>query len=105
MGRATEIDNDDAAGMQGESRVFGVPVGRLGWFASLLIGTAIGAMMFFAGTFLGIVGILIYNSVAHGSVDFADSYKFVGLPLGTVAGVVALGYLGGVWVKGKLRKA
>jgi hypothetical protein len=83
--------------------VFGIPVGRLGWFASLLIGTAIGAMMFAAGTFLGIMSILIYNSVAHGSVDFADSYKYVGLPLGALSGAVALGFLGVVWVKRKLR--
>ena len=103
MGRVSELDNDATAGGQGESTIFGIPVGRLGGFSTLLIGTAIGAMMFFAGTFLGIMGILIYNIAAHGSVDFADSYKYVGLPLGAVFGTVALGYLGTVWVKRKLR--
>jgi hypothetical protein len=104
MGRATEIDNRTLPGEPGEARVFGVPVGQLGWFASLLIGTATGFMVFFAGTFLGILGILIYNSAMHGTVDFSDSYKFVGIPLGAVAMVIALGFLGAVWVKRKLRK-
>jgi hypothetical protein len=103
MGHVSEVDNRTLRGEPQETRVFGVPVGQLGWFASLLIGTAIGAMAFFIGTFLGIVGILFYNTAAHGSVDFADSYKLVGLPLGAVVAVLALGFLGTVWVKRKLR--
>ena len=46
----------------GPGTLFGVPIGDLGWFASLLMGTATGFAAFFAGTFLGIVGIMIYNS-------------------------------------------
>jgi hypothetical protein len=74
-------------------------VGGLGWFASLLIGTAAGFAAFFAATFCGIFGILIYNSTAHHAVDFAVSYRLIGLPVGSVVLVLALGYLGTLWVR------
>jgi hypothetical protein len=104
MGRATEIDNRAVGNVSGAGRVFGIPLGELGWFASLLIGLTTGMIVFFGSTFLGIAGILIYNSTTHSTVDFADSYKFVGLPLGATAMVLALGFLGTLWVKRVFRK-
>jgi hypothetical protein len=74
-------------------------VGDLGWFASLLIGTAAGFAAFFAATFCGIFGILIYNSLTHHAVDYAVSYRLVGLPVGVVTLVLAYAYLGTLWVK------
>jgi hypothetical protein len=103
MGRATEIDNATAAENPGQGRLFGIPLGELGLFSSLLIGTATGFMAFFAATFLGIVGILVYNTATHAAVDFAYSYRRVGLPVGIVALVLSLGYLGTLWIKRKLR--
>jgi len=88
----------------GAGYIFGVPVGGMGWFASLLMGVASGFMAFFAATFLAIVAVLFYNSVWHGSVDFAATYRVVGLPVGLVVMVLALGYLGTLWVKRMLRK-
>jgi hypothetical protein len=74
-------------------------VGGLGWFASLLIGTAAGFAAFFAATFCGIFGILIYNTATHHAVDYAMSYRLIGLPVGSVVLVLALGYLGAQWVR------
>jgi hypothetical protein len=88
----------------GAGYLFGVPVGDLGWFASLLMGVAAGFAAFFAATFCGIFGILIWNSATHGAVDFAQSYRVVGLPAGVVVMTVALGYLGTMWVRRMLRK-
>jgi hypothetical protein len=105
MGRATEIDNANGAGSGGDGRLFGIPLGELGWFASLLMGTAAGFAAFFAGTFLGIVGILVYNTATHGAVDFAYSYRRVGLPVGVGVMVLSLGYLGTLWVKRLLRRS
>jgi hypothetical protein len=79
-------------------------VGGLGWFASLLIGTAAGFAAFFAATFCGIFGILIYNSTTHHAVDFAVSYRLIGLPVGLVVLVLALGYQGTLWVRGLGRR-
>jgi hypothetical protein len=89
----------------GNGYLFGVPVGDLGWFASLLMGTAAGFAAFFAATFCGIFAILIYNSTTHGSLDYALSYRAVGLPAGLLVLVLALGYLGTLWVRRMLRKA
>ncbi len=84
---------------------FGVPIGDLGWFGSLLIGVASGFMAFFAATFCGIVTILIYNSAFHGHVDFTASYRWVGLPVGLVVLVGALSYLGTLWMKRITRRS
>jgi len=83
----------------GAGTLFGVPIGDLGWFASLLMGTATGFAAFFAATFLGIAGILVYNSSTHRNIDFAYSYLRVGLPVGLLALVAALSYLGTLWVR------
>jgi hypothetical protein len=89
----------------GAGYVLGAPVGDLGWFASLLMGTAAGFAAFFAATFCGIISILIYNSAGHHAVDFALSYKRVGLPVGLVVLTVSLSYLGTLWVRRQIRKS
>jgi uncharacterized membrane protein YphA (DoxX/SURF4 family) len=78
--------------------LFGVPIGELGWFASLLIGAALGFCAFFLATFAGIVSIMIYNSVTHANVDLADSYMRGGIPAGVIVLLLAWGYLGKLWV-------
>ena len=85
--------------------LFGVPVGDFGWFASLLIGLASGFMAFFASTFCAIIFILIYNTAAHATIDFALSYRRVGFPIGILVMVVALSYLGMLWFKRILRRS
>jgi hypothetical protein len=80
-------------------------MGDLGWFASLLMSFALGFAAFFAATFCAIFGILFYNTATHHAVDFAFTYTRVGLPVGVVALIVSLGYLGTLWFRRKLRKA
>jgi hypothetical protein len=89
----------------GTGYVLGAPVGDLGWFASLLMGTAAGFAAFFAATFCAIISILIYNSVTHHAVDFALSYRRVGLPVGVVVLAVSLSYLGTLWVRRQIRRS
>ncbi len=84
--------------------VFGTPVGDLGWFASLLIGLATGMVAFFSATFLGIVALLILLSTGH-KVDMAQSYRLFGFPVGVVVMVLALSYMGMLWVKRITRKS
>ena len=83
--------------------LFGVPLGDLGWFGTLLISLASGFFAFFASTFCAILFILIYNSATHASIDFALSYRRVGFPIGVVVLVMALAYLGTLWLKRILR--
>lgn len=89
----------------GRGYLFGVPIGELGWFAMLLMGTAAGFAAFFAGTFCGIFGIMIVNAATHRGIDFAMSYRRVGLPLGLLVLAGAYGVLGTMWVRRMLRKA
>ena len=84
--------------------VFGVPLGSLGWFASLLMAVASGFVAFFAATFCAIVFILIHNSAARRQIDFALSYRRVGLPIGLVVLALALCTLATLWLRRILRR-
>ena len=84
--------------------VFGAPVHKLGIFASLIMGLAIGFMGFFAATFVGIVVVMVMISSGH-PADYTISYRLIGLPVGITLGVASLLYLGTFWAKRILRKA
>jgi TRAP-type C4-dicarboxylate transport system permease small subunit len=83
-------------------RIFGIPYGDFGLFATLLISVALGFMTFFAVTFVSIFGILIFNATTHHAVDLSHGYKYVALPAGCVVLVVALVTLGSVWLRRRL---
>jgi len=82
-----------------------VPLRDLGWFGSLLISLASGFLAFFASTFCAIFVILISNSTSHRNIDFGISYRDIGLPIGLIVLVIALGYLGTLWLKRILRRS
>jgi TRAP-type C4-dicarboxylate transport system permease small subunit len=83
-------------------KVFGVPLGDLGLFSSLLIAVAFGFLVFFATCFVAIFSLLFYNSAGHHTVDMADSYRYVAFPAGLVALSIALVVLLGFWVRRKV---
>jgi uncharacterized membrane protein YphA (DoxX/SURF4 family) len=89
---------------QSAATLFGIPIGELGWFASLLMGAATGFAAFFAATFLGIFSILLVNSVGHRSLDFALSYRRVGFPVGLVVLGTAWSYLGTLWLRRQMSR-
>ena len=84
--------------------LFGVPVGDLGWFATLLTSFASGFLAFFFATFCAILALLVLNGAGH-KLDYALTYRRVGLPIGIVVGVLVLGYLGTLWVRRQIRRA
>ena len=104
MAQVSQHGRSVSSRKSGPGYLFGVPLGDLGWFTSLLMSFALGFAAFFATTFFAIFGVLIYNTVMHHAVDFALTYKRVGLPVGLLVLVVALGYLGTLWVRRQLRK-
>jgi hypothetical protein len=98
---------NDVARARQDGELFGIPLGDLGWFQSLLMGVATGMAAFFLTTFLAIVVLLVYILVTGkpaGAVDFALTYKAVGLPVGLVVMASALGFLGVQWAKRMARK-
>lgn len=88
-----------------DGMLLGIPLGELGWFQTLLMSFATGFAAFFAATFLGIMGLLVYMMATGKHPDFSLSYRDAGLPAGLVVLAVALAYLGSLWVRRKLRKA
>lgn len=84
--------------------VLGIPLGDLGWFQSLLIGTATGMAAFFLSTFLAIMSFLVYLMVSHHQPDFARTYRDVGLPIGATVMAISDAYLAYLWVRRKARR-
>jgi len=105
MTQASQRESSASPRTVGAGYLFGVPLGDLGWFTTLLMSFALGFAAFFAATFCAIIGILFYNTATHHAVDFALTYKRVGLPMGLLVLVVALGYLGSLWVRRQFRRA
>ncbi len=89
----------------GGGYLFGVPLGDLGWFASLLMSFALGFAAFFAATFCAIVAVLFWNTATHHAIDFALTYIRVGLPAGILVLLASLAYLGTLWFRRQLRKS
>ena len=51
---------NDVARARREGVLLGIPLGDLGWFQSLLMGTAAGFAAFFGVTFVSIISLLVY---------------------------------------------
>lgn len=100
----TQASQETAGQPPQKGTLFGIPMSDLGWFASLLIGLAAGFIAFFATTFLGIIGILLYNTATHHSVDLSLSYRWGGLSAGSLVLLAAWSYLGTQWVRRITRK-
>jgi hypothetical protein len=83
--------------------LFGVPVKDLGLFATVLMGTATGFLAFFFATFLAIVfGLFVVT--AGKKFDFSATYTYVGLPVGLLVLVLALAYLGMLWIRRQITR-
>ena len=80
---------------------FGIPLGDLGAFTSLLMALALGFISFFLFTFLGIIGLSIYNHMGH-HVDLGASYKYFALPAGCVVLLASLVFFAVLWMRRKV---
>jgi ABC-type nickel/cobalt efflux system permease component RcnA len=85
-------------------KVFGFPLEGFSLFQSLLMALAAAFLTFFATTFLAIVVLLVWNVLGGHTVNFADTYRYVGFPAGVLVLVVALPVFGVLWVRAKIRK-
>jgi hypothetical protein len=88
----------------GGKSVFGFPLEGFGLFSSLLLSFASAFFTFFASTCIAIFSLLAWNVIGRHSVDYADTYRYVGLPAGLVVLAIALPFFFTLWVRAKLRK-
>ena len=86
-----------------EGTLLGIPFGDLGWFQSVVIAIATGFIAFFLVTFVSIVSLLVYTAMGHANVDFAVSYKRIGLPVGLVVFAAASCFLAFQYARRTLR--
>jgi len=88
----------------GGGKVLGFPLEGFGLFTSLLLTLAAAFFTFFASTTIAIFTLLGWNLFGHHTVDYADSYRYVGFPAGVVVLVIALPVFGTLWVRAKTRR-
>ena len=85
-------------------KIFGFPLRGFGLFSSILLALASAFFVFFAFTCISIFALLIWNFGGHHSVDYADSYRYVGFPAGMIVLVLALPFFLVLWVRAKFLK-
>jgi hypothetical protein len=86
------------------SRVFGFPLEGFSLFQSLLLAVASAFFTFFATTCIAIFSLLAWNLLGRHSVNYADTYRFVGFPAGVLVLILALPFFLALWVKAKVHK-
>ena len=89
---------------RGGGRVLGFPLEGFGLFTSLLLSLASAFFTFFASTCIAIFSLLGWNIFGHHTVNYADSYRYVGFPAGVLVLLVALPVFGTLWVRAKIRR-
>jgi hypothetical protein len=62
----------------------------LDFFTSLLLAVAAAFFTFFASTCIAIFALLAWNQIGHHTVNYADTYLYVGFPLGVLVLIVAV---------------
>ena len=87
----------------GGGTVFGFPLKGFGLVSGLLLAFASAFFTFFASTCVAIFALLAWNLIGGHTVNYADSYLYVGFPAGVVVLAVALPLFGTLWVRAKLR--
>jgi hypothetical protein len=83
----------DLARARRDGVIFGIPLGDLGWFSSLLMGVATGFAAFFLTTFVSIMSLLVYRVSSGHNPDFGIAYRDIGFPVGVIVLIAALSYL------------
>jgi hypothetical protein len=87
-----------------EGSLLGFPLEGFSLFQSLLLSFASAFFTFFVTTFLAIISLLIWNGLLRHSINYADTYLYVGFPAGVIVLLIALPWFGTLWIRAKFRK-
>ncbi|MGC1873197.1 MAG: hypothetical protein WA700_19740 [Acidobacteriaceae bacterium] len=89
-----------------DATIFKIPIGKLGFLSSLLMGGACGFIVFFVTFFLSIIGMVIYDAATHTSMLNLDiSYRYIAAPVGLLAIAISVTYLLTLWIRRKMSDA
>src|ERR1700761_5316396 len=80
----------------------GFPLDGFSFLQSFLLALASGFFAFFLSTTIAIFSLLVWNQGMHHSVNYADSYRYVGFPVWVVVWSVAFVVFGSLWVRAKV---
>ncbi len=86
------------------ARVLGFPLEGFSLFQSLLLSVASAFFTFFATTCIAIFALLAWNLFGGHSVNYVDTYRYVGFPAGVLVLIVALPLFLTLWVRAKVRR-
>jgi len=86
------------------AKVFGFPLEGFSLFQSLLLSVAAALFTFCAATCVSIFALLAWNLLGSHTVNFADTYRYIGLPASLLALAVALPYFLVLWIRAKIRQ-
>jgi hypothetical protein len=81
--------------------VFGFPLEGFSLFQSLLLAFASAFLTFFATTCVSIFALLGWNVFGGHTVNYTDTYRYVGVPAAVLVLAVALPFFLVLWLKGK----
>lgn len=87
-----------------EKTIFGFPLRGFGLFTSLLLSFASALFTLCLTTMVAIFSLLIWNLGGKHSVDYAISYRDIGVPAGLIVLALALPFFGTLWIRAKLHK-
>jgi len=82
----------------------GFPLEGFSLFQSMLLAVASAFFTFFFTTCLAIFSLLVWNGLLHHTVDYADTYRYVGFPAGVLMLLIAVPFFCTLWIRAKIRK-
>jgi hypothetical protein len=83
--------------------VFGFPLEGFSLFQSLLLSVASAFFTFFATTCIAIFSLIGWNMIGGHTVNYADTYRYIGFPAGVLVLIIALPYFLVLWLRAKFR--
>jgi len=87
-----------------EGSFLGFPLAGFSLFQSLLLSFATAFFTFFLTTFVAIISLLVWNGALGHTIDYADSYRYVGFPAGIIMLAITLPLFATLWVRAKINK-
>ena len=85
------------------ARIFGFPLSGFGLFTSLLLSFASALFTFCCTTAIAIFSLLVWNLGGKHSVNYAISYRYIGLPASLLVLVLALPFFLVLWIRSKFQ--